>query len=77
MISKIHQSIERSGVNTIITKTFMRGLQTIESKVAKVGNKVYFKSWRIDEHNHTKKISQSYSGDKPIKNSRFVLDIWA
>lgn len=76
MLNKIGQHIETIGQNTLITKTFQRGLQTIESKVVKIGNKVYFKSWRIDEYKHTKKISQAYNGDTPIKGSKSIIDFY-
>lgn len=77
MLQKINQSIENSGFNTIISKTFQRGLQTIETRVAKANNKIYFKSWRIDEYKHTRKISQAYSDGEPIKNSKSVVDYFA
>ena len=75
---KIGQVTESFGLNhKIITKKFQRGLQTIESKVAKIGNKVYFKSWRIDEYKHTRKISQAYSNGQPIKGSQSIIDYFA
>lgn len=77
MLNKIGQHIETIGQNTLITKSFQRGLQTIESKVAKIGNKVYFKSWRIDEYKHTRKISQAYSNGHPIKGSQSIIDYFA
>ena len=77
MINKIGQKIEKSYLNTVVTKTFQRGLQTVTSKVASFNRKVYFKSWRVDEYNKSRQICQAYNDGKPIKESRYSLDLLA
>jgi len=74
---KIGQSVENTGLNTIIRKSFQRGLQTIEATVAKIGDKTYYKSWVISEYGHKKKISMSYNSGHPIKGSKSVVDFYA
>lgn len=73
-ISKIFQNTYTSGATKLIKKVFQRGLQTIECKSAYNNNKLYFRSWKIDEYNKSKKISQAYSNGKPIKKSRSIID---
>ena len=73
-VNKIMQNIYKSGTTKIIKKVFQRGLQTIECKSAYNNNKLYFRSWKIDEHNRTRTLSQAYSDSKPIKKSRSIID---
>lgn len=73
-VNKIMQNIYKSGTTKIIKKVFQRGLQTIECKSAYNNNKLYFRSWKIDEHNRTRTLSQAYSDNKPIKKSRSIID---
>ena len=74
---KINEITEISAANKIIKKTFLRGLQTIKSISAYNHNKLYFRSWRIEEHKHTRKLSQTYKDAVPVKNSQSVLDFYA
>ena len=76
MINKIIQKIEHTGPNTIIRKTFQRGLQTIDTTSAYIGDKLYHRSWKINEYKHIKKLSQSYYNGNPIKGSQSILDIY-
>ena len=75
MIQKISEFIERSGNNKLITKHFQRGLQTIETRSAYIGDKLYFRDWNIKEFRKTVKYFQSYNNGIPFKNSRHKLDI--
>lgn len=75
MLSKIGQKIETVGQTKIIRKIFQRNLQTIESSSAYIGDKLYFRGWKINEYKHCRKLSQSYYNDKPIKGSQSILDI--
>lgn len=75
MLSKISESIDRVGNNKVITKSFQRGLQTIETKSAYIGDKLYYRDWVIREFRRTVKYMQSYNGGVPFKNSRHKLDI--
>ena len=75
MINKIGQTIETVGQNKIIRKLFQRNLQTIESTSAYVGDKLYFRGWRINEYKHSRKLSQAYNAGIPIKGSKSILDI--
>ena len=78
MISKIGQHIDNLVNNhQIITKTFQRNLQTITCKIGKKDNNVYFKSWRIDEYKHTRKLAQAYDNNGPIKGSQSIVDYFA
>ena len=74
MLSKIGQTIEKSGTNIIIEKTFIRNLKIITSRSAYSNNKLYFRSWRIDAHDRSTKLFQSYDGQKPIPNTQGKLD---
>lgn len=73
-INKILQNTYTSGATKLVKKVFQRGLQTIECKSAYAKNKLYFRSWKIDEHNRTRTLSQAYSDGKPIKKSRSIID---
>ena len=73
-INKILQNTYTSGATKLVKKVFQRGLQTIECKSAYTKNKLYFRSWKIDEHGKTRSLSQTYSDGKPIKNSRSIID---
>ena len=75
MINKIGQTIEHTGLNKIVRKSFQRNLQTIESTSAHIGDKLYFRGWRINEYKHSRKLSQAYNAGVPIKGSKSVLDI--
>ena len=75
MLNKIGQKIEHTGLNKIVRKSFQRGLQTIHTTSAYIGDKLYYRSWNIDEYKHVKKLSQSYYNGKPIKGSQSILDI--
>ena len=75
MINKIGQTIEHTGLNKIVRKSFQRNLQTIESTSAYIGDKLYFRGWRINEYKHSRKLSQAYNAGVPIKGSKSVLDI--
>ena len=78
MISKISQVTETIGTEThkLITKTFQRGLDTVTTKTASFGGKVYFKSWRIDGYKRTTCINRAYDGTKPIPDTTSKLDIY-
>lgn len=75
-VDKIFQRAYNSGATRLVKKVFQRGLQTIECKSAYAHNKLYFRSWRIDEYNKTREISQAYRNGKPIKNSRSILNFF-
>ena len=74
---KIGQSVEQVGHNTLVHKSFQRGLQTIETTSAYIKDKLFYRKWNIQEHNHTKKITQAYTDGKPVKNSKHVIDYFA
>lgn len=77
MLNKIGQKIEYIGTRAhkIVTKTFQRNFQTIKAKSAYYNDKLYYRSWNINQYKHTKKLSQSYSNGNPIKGSKSILDI--
>lgn len=77
MISKIGQSTEIVGQNKLVHKIFQRGLQTIKSTSAYIGDKLYYRKWIVDEYKHTKKLSQSYNAGQPIKGSQSIIDFYA
>lgn len=74
---KIGQSVEKVGHNTLVHKSFRRGLQTIDTTSAYIGDKLFFRKWNIQEHNHTRKIAQAYTDGKPVKSGKSVLDYFA
>lgn len=49
MLNKINECIDRSGANKLITKYFQRGLQSIETRSAYIGDKLYYRDWTIKE----------------------------
>lgn len=78
MLRKIMQKIEPISWDNhkLVTKTFIRNFNIIDSKSAYKDNKLYFRSWEIrDSFGHVKKLSQSYYNGKPIKGSQSILDI--
>ena len=77
MIHKITQKVETFNNNThkIITKSFQRGLQTIETKSAYIDDKLYYRDWVINSYNKKRVIKQTYNAGHPIKGSR--IDIQA
>lgn len=75
MLSKINEYVDRSGANKLITKYFQRGLQSIETRSAYIGDKLYYRDWTIREFRKTVKYFQSYNNGIPFKNSRHKLDI--
>ncbi len=77
MLNKIGQVTKNSGNNSVIIKTFRRGLQFIETRSAYNNGKLYFKSWRIDDYKHSRKIGMVYDENGPIKNSKYDLDYYA
>ena len=74
---KIGQSVEQVGHNTLVHKSFQRGLQTIDTTSAYIEDKLFFRKWNIQEPNHTKNIAQVYTNGKPVKNSKHVIDYFA
>ena len=74
---KIGQSVEQVGQNTLVHKSFQRGLQTIETTSAYIKDKLFYRTWNIEEYNHTRKIAQAYTDGKPIKGGKSVLDYFA
>lgn len=75
MLNKIIQKIEHTGPNTIIRKTFQRGLQTVNTTSAYIDNKLYFRRWEISEYGKLRRLSQTYNAGHPIKGSRSILDL--
>ena len=75
MLSKINQYVDKSGMNTIVTKYFQRGLQNIETRSAYIDGKLYYRDWTIREFKKMTKYFQSYNNGIPFKNSRHKLDI--
>ena len=76
MISRIWSHTETSGLNKIVTKSFQRGLQQVDTKSAYINDKLYFREWIIKEFNRIKKISQAYNNGIPFKNCRSQIDYY-
>lgn len=79
MLNKIFHKVESIGYNNkLVTNTYQRGLQTIESKSAYLKDKLYFRSWEIrDALGNVRKLSQSYSNGQPIKGSQSIINYYA
>ena len=76
MISRIWSHTETSGLNKIVTKSFQRGLQQVDTKSAYINDKLYFREWIIKEFNRIKKIFQAYNNGIPFKNCRSQIDYY-
>ena len=77
MLHKIFQRIEPIGLDThkLITKTFQRNLQTIESRSAFINDKLYYRSWRVEDAlGNVKKLSQVYDNGKPIPGTQSIIN---
>ena len=76
MINKIFSHTEMSGLNKVVTKSFQRDLQHIDTKSAYINDKLYFREWIIKEFNRIRKYSQVYNNGKPIKNCSSKIDYY-
>lgn len=77
MIHRISQKIETLSSNNhkLVTKTFQRGLKTIETKSAYIDNKLYYRDWAISSYKNKKVIKQTYNNaGQPIKESKSTID---
>ena len=77
MIHRISQKIETLSSNNhkVVTKTFQRGLKTIETKSAYMGDKLYYRDWTISSYGKKKIIKQTYNNaGQPIKESKSIID---
>lgn len=72
MINKIGTYFDKMGVNNIVTKKFVRNLQTITTKEASVNGKVYHRAWQIEEYGKPlRNVKINYDKDaKAIKGSK-------
>lgn len=76
MIHRISQKIETLSSNNhkLVTKTFQRGLETVETKSAYINNKLYYRDWTVSSYGKKKVIKQTYNAGQPIKESKSTID---
>ena len=78
MINKISSNIARSGTSTLVTKSFQRNLQQIDTKSGYIGNRLYYREWIVKGYNKAVKYFQSYNSKGiPFKNSSQKIDLTA